>query len=234
MRKFLSLFTCVILFCGLAGAQNDTPVPQSSGNEVTNLKLPPSTEVNYDEGFVTVSAVTPGVVKWLVLSTGTKVKFRVQPSVPNELIVAIPPYASVITVFAIADVNGTQTDFARTDITVKESNDPPPNPVPTTDAQPPFHLSIVEDPGTRTAGTKTIVADPSFRAKLVAKQIQMRVFSPANTEELTKYKFDAIVKTYGVPVMIFQDKTGKGYIIQKLPDGQDALLKVLGPFVGGF
>lgn len=237
MRKLFSAVACVVLLCGsLLFAQAPDTTSKASGNEVTGLKLPPSSEVKYDEGFVTITAETKGTVKWLVLSTSAKVKFRVHPTVPNEITIAVPPFESAITVFAIAVVDGKQTDFARTDIIVKGGGPAPgpgPGPAPDPNAGAPFHLNIIEDPAKRNTGIRSIVDNPELREQLKTKQVQMRVFSTSDTKSIKELNFEKAYQKYGAPVMIFTDKKGNALIVETLPADKDALLRRIGPTVGG-
>ncbi len=109
---------------------------------------------------------------------------------------------------------------------------PNPNPPPNPNAQPPFHLNIIEDPLKRTAATKAIIEDTQLSGQLKLKQTVLRVFSANNQAEMTKYNFNKAINDVGLPLVILQDKTGAGLIIQKLPDTKDGLLKLLAPYIG--
>jgi hypothetical protein len=239
MRKLFALALCAALFVGIGLAQ-DVPAPAKAGpHAVEGLVLPEASEISYTEGFVDLQAQTKGTVKWLVLSTSTKVKFRVRESLPNEITIAVPPFEAAITVFAIAVVDGKQTEFARTDLVIKGPTNPlpppgpgPPDPKPGP-LTPPFYLSIVEDPATRTPGINSIVGDAELRESLKTKQVKMRVFSAGNAADLKRFNFDEAVKAKGVPLMILQDKTGKGVAVERLPADKAAFLKRLGELLGG-
>lgn len=211
-------------------------------NEVSGLKLPASQTVNFDEGFVSLHADTTGTVKWLVLSTSHKVKYKVNPATPNDIDVAIPPYAGAVTVFAIAAVNGQLTDYARTDITITGPPEPPPapgpgpNPPPTPGPTPavslPLHLSFIEDPTKRTDAIKSVIESTTLRGQLTAKGIKVRQYT-INDPLIAQKNFTAALQKYGAPLMILQDNTGRALVISALPADQAALLKLISPYVAG-
>lgn len=212
----------------------------SSGNEVPGLKLPTPQTVNYDEGFVTLTAECKTSVQWLVLSTNKKLKFKVNPATPNDIDIAIAPYSGLITIFAVGQVDGKLTPFARTDITVDGPPEPgppePPGPIPPTPApnvKLPLHLSIIEDPSARTPAIGAIITSEALRTQLKNKQVTARVYS-VNDPAIKEKKFTTVLQTYGAPMIILQDNTGQGLVISKLPATQAELLKLIGPYVGGF
>jgi hypothetical protein len=238
MRRIVFIFT---LFFGLLGpgVAQEPPAPQAI-NEVVGLKLPPSQVTNYDEGFVTVTADCKGIVRWLVLSTNAKVKFKVNTATPNEIDVAIPPYESIITLFAIGLVDGKLTEYARTDITVKGGIQPPvppdprpPDPKPPVAVAFPLHLTIIEDPSKRTPEIVQVIEDKDLRTKLKGKNILTRVYS-VRDPKLTEYGFDKLLKDKSLPYMVLQDNDGQLLLPQQLSRTSAELLKILGPYVGGF
>jgi hypothetical protein len=203
-------------------------------NEVAGLKLPAPQKVNYDEGFVTLKADCKGTVKWLVLSTSAKIKFKVNSGTPNEIDIAVPPYEAAITVFCIGVIDGKQTDFARTDVAVEGPAGPGPTPAPIPpDVKGPFHLSIIEDPLKRTEAIKGIVDNPALFKQLRDKKVTPRVYT-VNDPVLKTKKFDAVLTKYGAPMLILQDDNGKALVIGSLPASSAELLKLVGPYVGGF
>lgn len=232
------LLVSALLACSLSLPLASQPpaaapqVPPGKAHVVDGLKLPAPQTVPFDEGYINLSADTKGTVKWLVLSTSTKLKFRVSPTSPNEITVAVPPYETSMVIFAIAQVDGKMTDFARTEVNVTGGTKPPDN--PPANVKLPLHLSIVEDPGARTPAIRAIIDDPALRDRLKSKQILFRAFATADKVDLQRFRFDGIVATHGVPVMILQDNDGKALVIQRLPADQAELLKILAPYVGGF
>ena len=232
-RLLAASFIAATLFLSATPAQ--TPTPQTSPptisklNEVASLKLPPSQTVNYDEGFISLHADTTGTVNWLVLSTNKRVKYRVIPSSPNDIDIAIPPFQSSISVFAVAVINGQLTQFARTDITING----PPEPAPTPPAPAvvlPLHLSFIEDPTKRTDAIKGIIESTTLRAQLTAKNIQVRQYTTTDPTLAAK-NFTSPLQQYGAPLMILQDNTGRALVIGPLPATPAALLQLIGPYV---
>lgn len=229
------LFICLLSFALFLPAHSATTAVKASPNEVTGLKLPETRSVDYDEGFVTLEAECKGVVQWLVLSTSVKVKYKVSKASPNEIDIAIPPYESIITVYAVAMVDNKLTQFARTDVNVKGPPIPqPPDPIPTPgpDVKGPLHLSIIEDPAARTPAIRAIIDSQEMRNKLKDKKVNVRVYSK-NDEEIKNKKFDAVLTKYNTPILILQDNTGKGLVIGELPKDVAGVYKLVGPYVGG-
>jgi hypothetical protein len=243
MKRFHGIVCALLLGVAAASGQAPKSAPTQPAptivNEVVGLKLPAPQTVNFDEGFISLTADCKGLVKWLVLSTSVKVKFKVNPASPNDIDIAIPPYESAITVFCIGIVDGKQTEFARTDITVKGPPGPGPGPGPGPDPPPPdikgpFWLSIIEDPLKRTDAIKLVIESDNLRAKLRDKQVTLRTFTTNDPALVSPLKFDAVLKKYGAPVMILQDDTGKALVISTLPPDVPGVLKAVAPYVGGF
>lgn len=223
---------------------NASTPPVITLNEVDGLKLPPNQKVDVNEGFITISADCKGTVKWLVLSTAVKVKYKIHPAVPNEVTIAITNSTNSenysIFVYAIAQVDGKLTNFAKTEIAVIVSgNEPKPKPTPDPIPQPPnnisfpLHLSIIEDPIKRTPDIRAIIDSRELREKLLSKRVLTRVYS-VNDPILSDLQFTQSIKQFGTPLIILQDKNGKGLIIQKLPLNIQEILKIISKFVGGF
>lgn len=250
MKRALITILCVGLLSGMLYAQEarqpktekdkdkvtDVQKPKaSSPNEVAGLKLPADQEVDYDAQFITVQAECKGTVKWLVLSTEDKVKYKVG-SNTTEIDIGIPPHEGSISVFAIGVVDGKATDFARMEIIIKgpappdPKPDPKPTPTPVSKVVLPLHLSIVEDANKRTPAIRAIIEDPAFRAALKAKQVNFWLYTPTS-KEVTDKGFAASVQKYGVPTMILQDSTGVGLSIGPLPATQADILNLIQPFL---
>lgn len=231
MLRFLSMLILVTsLFTSTAMAQipKAPPAVVSASNEVDGLKLPPNQTVPFDEGFVSLHAVTTGTVQWLVLSTNQKVKYKVNPATPNDIDVGISPYPGTITVFAIAVVNGKLTEYARTDITITGAGPPTP-PAPVAFALP-LHLSYIVDPTKQTDAIKSILESSSLRTQLANKQVLVRQYN-INDPIVTQKNFTAVLQKYGAPMLILQDNTGRAIVISALPADVPAVLALLGPYL---
>lgn len=222
---------------------NDTAKSQLSSNEVDGLKLPTSQQVKFDEGFITVSAECKGTVQWLVLSTNAKVKYKINPATPNDIDLAIPPYDSIITLFAVGLVDGKLTKFARTDITVKGPEPPDPGPTPPPQPPPPpprppevikpLHLTIIEDPIARTPNITSIITSPELANRMKAKGVIYRVYG--KNDPVVKNKgFDRAIAEFGLPLFILQDNAGNALIVEKLPNTLSEIYNKLASFVGAF
>lgn len=243
MPRFLSAIivaTTLFLVPAIHG-QVPSPSPAVKTNEVSGLSLPANQTVNFDEGFVSLHATTAGTVKWLVLSTSHRVKYKVNPATPNDIDVAIPPYAGSVTVFAIAVVNGQLTDYVRTDIRINGPPEPaptPPTPNPPTPNPPtptpaislPLHLSFIEDPTKRTDAIKGVIESTALRTQLSSKNIQVRQYT-INDPVVAQKNFSAILQKYGAPLMILQDNTGRALVISALPPDAPTLLKLISPYI---
>lgn len=240
MRLITLILTFTLVFTSSADDNKGaSKAPFSSGNVVPGLKLPAPQTIDSEESFITIQAESTGTVKWLVLSTSVKLKTKIHRSTPNEIDIGIPKYQSVIVVYAVALVNGKFTEFARTDITVNGSPMPqPPEPTPPPKPTPdvvklPLHFSVIEDPANRTPAIGKIITSVSLRTKFKPKQVLMRVYTTKD-EEITAKKFNDALKTYGTPMFILQDGNGKGLLVDKLPATEEDVLRLIGPYVGGF
>jgi hypothetical protein len=250
MKKLLFSLLVAVSLCGVVTGQDKAlpaAIAAATTNKTDGLEVPASQTVNYDEGFISLAATTDGTVKWLVISTAPKVKFKVNPTLPNEIDIAIPPFESTLTVYAVAVVEGKLTDYVRTDITIKGPNRPdpvPPDPNPTPPPLPPvpptpdvvypLYVSIVEDPSKRTPELTALLTDKDLQTKLAAKNIKFRVYG-VNDPIVKEKKYDAVFAKYGSATLILQDKTGKALVLSKSPETVTDLLKLLAPYTqGGF
>lgn len=159
-------FVCVT--AALAQEVVDSPF------KVPGLELPTPQTVNYDEGFVNLTAASKGQVEWLVLSTSTKIKYRVV-APGNELIVAIPPQEAQIVIFGVAVVDGKLTPFARTEINVRGPPAPGPGPGPAPTPTPgklpvgaKLYITVIEspDPAQRTPEIAAVVTSAKIAKAL--------------------------------------------------------------------
>lgn len=243
---------CSLLLCLTASAENkpapSLPAPPSiqkpapppkkpaelaGPNEVPGLKLPLPLQVASDEGFVTVVAECTGTVKWLVFSTAPKVKFNISPATPNEITVAVPCSRAIVTIYCIGLIDGKQTDFVFTEITVTGKDPgpgPPDTPNPPADIKQPLHLSIVEDPTKRTDSARALLGDTELFKQLADKQVIVRVYT-INDPILRELQFLPQLEKYGAPLMILSDDTGKALYTGKLPLDKASLLQILLPFM---
>jgi len=222
----------VIGMTALAGADQALPAMSSDASgrhEVEGLKLPPPQEAVYDDSFVTLTAECKGQVRWLVLSTDLKVKYKISDASPNEIHIGIPPRRAVITVFAVAVVDGKLTDFARTDISVKEGAQPAP---PKPDITMPLHLTIVEDPQHRTPATQAIIDSLELKKQLESRQCLRRVYVK-NDPLLAAKGFTPLIEKHGLPLMVIQDHTGRALTIMRLPVTPAAVLAEVDRLLGG-
>lgn len=130
MRYFFCAIMVVLLgSLSLGQNQESSSVKIDTNNKVLNLELPPNQEVKPDEGFVLIKAECKGIVKWLVISQ-KPVKYIANEQ-NNTLIVGVPHSGSV-TVFAVGLCENKMTEFAKTVVSVKESN----KEIPKTEPQP--------------------------------------------------------------------------------------------------
>ena len=227
MKKVIALMCMFLLCAATVFAQG------GNSNEVAGLKLPAPKTVEYDAQFITVTAETKGAVKWLVLSTSQKLKYKVHKEDGNEVDVGIPPEESVITIFAIALVDGKMTDYARTDITVKGPPGPGPAPNPPASVvKLPLHVTIVEDPTKRTPEIRDIIDSAPLRAQLESQKCITRVYSK-NDPKLVEKGIDKLVATMTMPVLIIQDSDGRLLFSDRLPLTQSGVLNVVAKVLAG-
>lgn len=223
VRKPLLALVALCALASLVVAQDAAP-PNSSSHKVAGLEITAPQTVAADEGFVVVNAVCSGAVEWLVLSTSTRVKYKVSAS-EKELTIAVPTTpGDVVTIFCIGVVDGKPTPFARTDVTVKGGTDPP-QPL-----QPPvgkLHITIVEDPSKRTPEVATILNSANLRKQLGDAGHILRVYSA--TDPMLKQKgLDRIYTQVGGPVvLIVQSEDGTVRVAQALPKTEAGVLDLV-------
>lgn len=201
----------------------------ASGNKVEGLELPADQSVANDEGFVTLQAKTKGSVKWLVVA-GSKVKYVPVPD--NSIIVSVPPGGGVITVFAVALVEGKLTDFVRTTITVNGpasvlgATGPAPAPVAAG-----LHVTFVIDAKNATAEVATVMNSQTLRNAIVAKGNAFRYYDIKDPLVAQKKLDGAVQKAGSSFVVIVQRNDGVILLSQAMPKTEQemsALLKQVG------
>lgn len=218
-----------------------TPAPASAASsEVEGLKLPKSFSVPHDEGFVTITAECKGQVQWLILTANpVRIKYKATAN-PPEVDIAIPPVECVLSVFAVAVIDGKITPFVRTDITVTGPRGPPgPGPGPGPGPKPPIlppgtklHVTVVEDPAKRTVAITNVVESAKVIAELRQDGHVYRVYSVRDPEVVKKRLDQFVAKAGGVPALIIQTDDG---IVQRaipLPTSADELLTTVRDLVG--
>ena len=254
MTKTIS---CLIVFLALAASayaqgppfpkgdngESSPPSPKTAklaaGSKVDGLELPPDYTVAGDEGFVTLQAKTKGSVKWLVIS-GVKVKYISIPD--NSIIVSVPPTGGLITVFAVAVVDGKLTDFARTNITVTTGppgpnppNPNPPNPNPPNpnppNPNPPvttaLHVTFFVDLNNTTAEIAGILNSQQLRNAITAKGNFFRYYDIKSPIVAQKKLEGAIQKAGGSFVIIVQRSDGAVIMAEVMPRTEQEVAALL-------
>lgn len=204
------------------------------------LELPADQTVEADEGFVTITAKTKAKqVRWLVVAMAGNGKVKYLPvDLTNSVVVSIPSApGTVIAVFAVANVDGQLTDFARTTITVKGGpvtppgppNPPGPNPpgpvtppAPVTGA---LHVTFVVDLGKTTPATAQILNSASLREKITKGGAYFRLYD-AGSPVVSRKRIDAVYKRVGSPAMLLvQDDSGRVLAAEAVPATEQAILE---------
>jgi hypothetical protein len=228
-----------VLVFGLAAL---TCQAQLESNAIPGLALPAPQTVQPDASYVVVSAQATGPVRFLVLSTTEKIKFRVNPKDAKELIVGIPPRACQITIFANTVLDkGELSDYVRTDITVdgpapappQPPGPPapePPSPVPPLplDLKYPLDLNLIFDQGKISED----LFDEDVREYLVSKQTRIFLHDESDDELQRNYNFGVVLAGKSRPFLIVQDATGRGLIATELPPTSAAFLSLLQKSLG--
>lgn len=209
---------------GVVGDANATAkVLKANGSKVDGLTLPDSFEVEYDEQFVEIQAQCKGPVTFLVLSTADRIKYRPGKKGETTITVGIPPKDCVVSVFAVGFLKEADefTGWARCDIRVKgppPTIPPPPGEngngngnvgnVPALGKDAKLHVTVVDDPRSRTPAVQALLNDAKMRQALLAAghQLRIRDSSNANTKRLG---FTAAAELIGLPALIIQINDGK-------------------------
>lgn len=227
MRTFIAAL--IIAAClALSGYADDTPP-----STVDGLSITASQTVVAKEGFVVLEAKCTGTVSWLVVSA-SPVKYLI--SDPDKHIVVAVPETGVVSVFCIGLVDGKQTPFARSDITVQEGPAPPPpaaqptvSPVP---AGTRIYITIVDDkdPLKRSKDIPALLKSVKVQQLLIGHVT--RVLNAGEPEYLGNEGLVREVNKIGqypAVVAIVKDADGKGRIIaaQVLPKSEADFLAFL-------
>ena len=201
----------------------------ASASKVEGLELPSDQVAANDEGFVTLQAKTKGTVKWLVVSA-VKVKYVSIPD--NSIIVSVPPQGGIITVFAVAIVDGKLTEFARTNITIigvppVPIPNPNPNPNPKPNPGGALHITLLVDASSLTADYAAILNSQTLRTAIAAKGNFFRYYDIKNPV-VTEKKLDAIAQKTGSSfVVIVQRNDGVVIFSQTLPRTEQEISSLL-------
>lgn len=236
----------------VAAKESKKDATPCSNSKVIGLELPGDMDVNYDDQFVDVAAKCAGPVTFVVIATVDKLKYKNPRKGEKEITVGIPPTECVVTVFCVGYLKDTDefTQWARCDIRVRGPPPPvPPPPDPPPPVPPPgpppgvlkaakFHVTIVEDPRTRTAATAALLANVKLRAQLAASGHTLRVRDVQN-ENTKRLGFSAAAERVGGTALILQLNDGKpgahppvGGTPVKLPATADALLAYIAKLQG--
>jgi hypothetical protein len=210
-------------------AEPDTPQPTlAASNKVDGLELPADQTVKNDEGFITLQATCTGEVKWLVISA-VKIKYFSMPQ--NSIVVSIPPQGGLITVFAVALVNGKLTEFTKTNITITGPN-PTPGPSPGPIVGGPYHVSMIVDLTAVTPELAVILNSQKILETITSKNSFYRRFdikSPTNLQTLKEKGLDIVLqKEGGIPLIVIQNNDGSIAVKpMKIPKTEAEVLQVI-------
>ena len=242
-RRFAVIFVLITL-TGFSFSQSPIPVVpipvpviNKSANKVEGLELPPDAEVVPDEGFVSVSAVCKGSVKWLVICQN-KIKYIVNDN--NNSIVVSVPQNGTISIFAVGLVEAKLTDFAKTIVTVKGLlPNPTPNPSPTPNPTPSpipkpstsLHVTFVLDFNESTPEIASVINSQSIRKTIVDNKSFIRVYDVTNSI-VSEKKLDQVLKQVGGDnMMLVQDSEGKVLYASPIPKSESETLTALKKYI---
>jgi len=148
-----------------------------------------------------------------------------------ELDLAIPPQSCVISVFAVAVVDGKLTPFARTDVTVlgpkKPAPKPDPGPGPVIPAGARLHITIVEDPTKRTPELAKLLTSATLLQEIRKAGHVFRVYSHRDPEVVLKKLDQFVAKAGGAPALIIQTDDGVVHRSVPVPGNETAFLDVI-------
>jgi len=245
LRKLTFAFAAWVLMAGLTLGQDASPktpspptAPSPAGlaaspNKVEGLELPADQTVGFDEGFVNVTAKTKGDVRWLVIS-GVKVKYVTVDST-KSVIISVPPQGGVVTVFAIANIDGKMTDFARMNITVSGGGPGPgPGPGPVDPApKGAMHVTFLIDMNNSTPQLAALMNSKGLRDGITGKGNFFRLYDLKNPV-VAQRKLDGVAQRVGGnAVMVVQRADGLVVAAQKIPATEAEILAVVSRAAGG-
>lgn len=237
---FLGFLVALALVAPVYSQTKDESAPPSapiadvfaSAAKVDGLELPPDQTVSNDEGFITIQAKTKGTVKWLVVSA-VKVRYVSVPE--NSLIVSVPANGGVITVFAVAVVDGKLTEFARTSITVNGTAPPGPKTAPAPITQPgpgALHVTLLVDVNSMTADVAAILNSKQLQSSVTAKGNFFRFYDMKNPI-VAQRKLDVLVQKIGSPFVIIVQRSNGVVVLQQAMPRTEQEVSVLLKKVGG-
>lgn len=248
MFKKLFISLSLLLSTTLCFSQEVVENPPNFGavvSSVKGLELPPDQTVKYNEGFIPIKAECKGEVKWLIV-TQYKVKYVVVS--PNTIIVSIPPdvpkAGGLINVFAVGNVDGKLTDFARTNITVTRDTDPvdpvkPPDPVnPPDPVDPPplvtgkLHLTFLYDKNNVTPALAKLVNSENLVKGINDRGHWFRTYDiksdVVNQKGLTPY----VQKVGGNNVLIVQTENSQVVSATVIPGTENEVFALISRITG--
>ena len=247
-KRFAAILFVLITLTGFSFSQSPIPVVpipvpviNKSANKVEGLELPPDLEVVSDEGFVSVSAVCKGSVKWLVICQN-KIKYIVNDN--NNSIVVSVPQNGTISIFAVGLVEAKLKDFAKTIVTVKgllpnptPNPSPTPNPTPSPTPSPTpkpstsLHVTFVLDFNESTPEIASVVNSQSVRKIIIDNKSFIRVYDVTNSIVGEK-KLDQVLKQVGGDnMMLVQDSEGKVLYASPIPKSESETLIALKKYI---
>lgn len=232
MKKIFTSLIVLLALLSPAYAQSPSSIlpkeaaVESAPFKVDGLELPPDQTVANDEGFVTLQAKTKGKVKWLVVAA-VKVKFVEVPD--NSIIVSVPPQGVVITIFAVAIVDGKLTEFARTNITAgppQQGTGPVTTPAAAPNANP-LHVTFLLDTNNTTAEVAAIVNSKQLQGAITAKGNYFRYYD-IKSPVVAQKKLDTIAQKAGSSfVLIVQRSDGVVILAAPIPRTEQEVTVIL-------
>ena len=239
-KLHLVLFS-LFLFSGVSFSQvpppvptPPVPVPSNKLNKVEGLELPADSEVAPDEGFVSISALCKGSVKWLVICQN-KIKYIVNDN-NNSIIVSVPQTGN-ITIFAVGLVENKMTEFAKTVITIKGNNPTPPNPnvdprpTPTPKPSSSLHVTFVLDFNDSTPEIASVINSQNVRKTITDGKSYIRVYDVTNSI-IGEKKLDQVLKQVGGDnMMLIQDSEGKVLFASPIPKTESEAIATLKKYI---
>lgn len=228
MRSYVSILLSLSL--ATAGLDPDRTTPPErmpraeAANATAGLTLPPDFTVPGDQGFVEVQADSPGEVRFAVLGS-QPVRYKL---LPKSVIVATPASGGSVVIVAVAVVNGTLSEFARTVVTITPAG-PSPGPAPPAPPAPEavkgkLYVTIVTDSATQTPAQAAVVNSAALR-QLVQQRGALRVVERSDPW-LANRKLDAFVPDE-LPGLIVQSEDGAVRLSRSLPKTEKETLALI-------
>ena len=239
LKKLHLVLFSLFLFSGVSLSQVPTPpiptppvpAPSNKLNKVEGLELPVDSEVAPDEGFVSISALCKGSVKWLVICQN-KIKYIVNDN-NNSIIVSVPQNGN-ITVFAVGLVENKMTEFAKTVVTIKGTNPNPPvdpKPTPTPKPSSSVHVTFLLDFNDSTPEIASVINSQSVRKLITDGKSYVRVYDVTNSI-VSEKKLDQVLKQVGGDnMMLIQDSEGKVLFASPIPKTESEAITTLKKYI---